>query len=99
MDFVEGNNLAEELEQSSLSQAEAADLIATVADALQHTHSRGLVHRELRAEPRCSAPQPVPYRPARVSFRRAFPQVSLQQRELLPPPESPGRERCNRKKQ
>ncbi|MBM4093798.1 MAG: serine/threonine-protein kinase, partial [Planctomycetes bacterium] len=46
--FIEGTNLAERVKQEPLTHRDAAHLVATVADALQHTHNRGLVHRDVK---------------------------------------------------
>ena len=42
--FVDGNDLAERLRQGRPSFRESAELMAVVADALHHAHTRGLVH-------------------------------------------------------
>jgi formylglycine-generating enzyme required for sulfatase activity len=46
--FVEGTDLAERMRQGRLPFAEAAELMAIVAEALHHTHTRGLVHRDIK---------------------------------------------------
>jgi serine/threonine protein kinase/formylglycine-generating enzyme required for sulfatase activity len=46
--FIEGRTLAEQIAASRPSWLEAADLIATIADALHHAHKRGLVHRDVK---------------------------------------------------
>lgn len=45
---VEGTNLAQHLKQSKLSYTEAAELTATVAEALHYSHKQGLVHRDIK---------------------------------------------------
>jgi hypothetical protein len=45
--YVEGTDLAAKLKQSRPSHAEAAELIATVAEALHYAHKQGLVHRDV----------------------------------------------------
>jgi WD40 repeat protein len=47
-DFVEGMTLAERMTLRRPGFREAAGLIATVADALQYAHERGVVHRDVK---------------------------------------------------
>ncbi len=46
--FVEGSDLAARLRQGRLSFRESIELTATVAEALHHAHTRGLVHRDIK---------------------------------------------------
>jgi formylglycine-generating enzyme required for sulfatase activity/energy-coupling factor transporter ATP-binding protein EcfA2/predicted Ser/Thr protein kinase len=46
--FIDGTSLAARLAQSRLSPREAVELVATVAEALQHAHKQGLVHRDIK---------------------------------------------------
>jgi eukaryotic-like serine/threonine-protein kinase len=46
--FIEGPDLAARLKESRLSFDEAAELIATIAEALHHAHKHGLVHRDVK---------------------------------------------------
>jgi serine/threonine protein kinase len=49
MDLVEdGRTLAALLRQEPVSFDRAAGLVATVADAIEHAHSRGVIHRDLK---------------------------------------------------
>ncbi len=48
MDFVEGESLATMLARGSLAPRRAAELIKTVAEAIQHAHAQGVVHRDLK---------------------------------------------------
>ncbi len=46
--YIDGTDLATRLRQSRLSQHEAVELVATVAEALHHAHKQGLVHRDIK---------------------------------------------------
>ena len=46
--FIEGTSLAEMLRRGKLSARDAALLIASIADALQHAHRKKLVHRDVK---------------------------------------------------
>jgi serine/threonine protein kinase/formylglycine-generating enzyme required for sulfatase activity len=46
--YIEGRSLAARLEESRLSPVEAAELVATLADALQHAHEKGIIHRDVK---------------------------------------------------
>src|SRR5215468_4403416 len=46
--YVEGSDLAERMRQGRLSSRESAELVASVAEALHHAHTRGLVHRDIK---------------------------------------------------
>src|SRR5262249_29652999 len=47
-EFVEGLTLADLLSARRLPPREAAELVATVADALQYAHEQGGVHRDVQ---------------------------------------------------
>jgi serine/threonine protein kinase/formylglycine-generating enzyme required for sulfatase activity len=46
--YIDGIDLAARLEKSRISIHEAVTLVATVAEALQHAHKQGLVHRDIK---------------------------------------------------
>jgi serine/threonine protein kinase len=46
--FIDGTSLSTRLKQSRLSLHEAVELVVTVAEALQHAHKQGLVHRDIK---------------------------------------------------
>jgi WD40 repeat protein/tRNA A-37 threonylcarbamoyl transferase component Bud32 len=47
-DYVEGANLKEWLSVRPMTVREAAEFVAQIADAVQHAHERGVVHRDLK---------------------------------------------------
>jgi tRNA A-37 threonylcarbamoyl transferase component Bud32 len=47
-EFVEGVTLSDQLSARRLTPREAAALVASIADALQYAHGRGLVHRDVK---------------------------------------------------
>lgn len=46
--LIDGTDLAAYVKQKPLSFDEIAKLVAQVAEALQHTHNRGLIHRDIK---------------------------------------------------
>jgi serine/threonine protein kinase len=46
--YVEGSDLANRMRQGPMSLRESAELVAVVADALHHAHTRDLVHRDIK---------------------------------------------------
>ncbi|MCS7465207.1 protein kinase [Stieleria sp. ICT_E10.1] len=48
MDFIEGESLAETLREDSLPPRRAAELVATLADAIHFAHQQGVLHRDLK---------------------------------------------------
>ncbi len=46
--YIEGTNLANKLKEAEFTAIDAAELVATVAEALHHAHKRGLVHRDVK---------------------------------------------------
>jgi len=45
---IDGSTLQGKIEQVRLSFRESAELVATIAGALHHAHTRGLVHRDIK---------------------------------------------------
>jgi serine/threonine protein kinase/formylglycine-generating enzyme required for sulfatase activity len=48
MAFVQGRSLAERLSQGALPPLKAAHILRDIAEAIQHAHERGVVHRDLK---------------------------------------------------
>lgn len=48
MEFIEGRNLADCLKDSPMSPSRSAELVATIARAIDHAHQLGVVHRDLK---------------------------------------------------
>jgi serine/threonine protein kinase len=46
--FIAGSDLAQQIRAGRLSHGQAVELVATVAEALHHAHTRGLVHRDIK---------------------------------------------------
>jgi len=46
--YIEGTDLATRLRQQRLKYRDAAELVATVAEALHYAHKQGLVHRDVK---------------------------------------------------
>jgi serine/threonine protein kinase len=59
--FIEGGNLAALIRDARPPFAEAAALVAAVAEALHHAHLRGLVHRDVKPGNILLDPAGVPY--------------------------------------
>lgn len=48
MEYVEGGSLAERLNGTPQTARQAAEMIATLAEAIGSAHSRGIIHRDLK---------------------------------------------------
>ncbi|HZL88130.1 MAG TPA: protein kinase [Pirellulaceae bacterium] len=47
-EFIDGINLADRLSSQPLPPREAAELAAKIAEALEHAHGQGVIHRDLK---------------------------------------------------
>lgn len=47
-DYVEGHDLAWQMEQRDFTAQEAAELVARVAEELHYAHQRGIIHRDIK---------------------------------------------------
>jgi serine/threonine protein kinase len=50
MEYVEGTSLRNRLAEGSVTQRDALDLVPQMAEALQHAHEAGVVHRDVKPE-------------------------------------------------
>ncbi len=50
MDYVEGQNLAALVREGPLPPSRAAELVKTIAEAIQYAHQRGILHRDLKPQ-------------------------------------------------
>ena len=48
MEYVEGTNLRQFIEENELSQTEAARIVESVLTALEYSHRAGIVHRDIK---------------------------------------------------
>jgi serine/threonine-protein kinase len=48
MEYIDGGSLARRLSDTPLEPTEAAQLLLTLASAVQHAHERGIIHRDLK---------------------------------------------------
>jgi serine/threonine protein kinase/tetratricopeptide (TPR) repeat protein len=48
LEYVDGGTLAQRLTQAALPARQAAELVETLARAVQYAHQRGIVHRDLK---------------------------------------------------
>src|SRR5580704_696406 len=46
--FIEGTDLRRWIQQNRISPQESAEIVASVAEALQYAHTKGLVHRDIK---------------------------------------------------
>ncbi len=47
-DYVRGTTLADRLSAQRFEPMAAAELVSTIAEALQHAHEQGVVHRDVK---------------------------------------------------
>jgi eukaryotic-like serine/threonine-protein kinase len=50
MEYVEGKSLLQYVRERNLGVSERLELVARVADAIEHAHARGVVHRDLKPD-------------------------------------------------
>src|SRR6185503_8237753 len=50
MDYVEGQNLSALVREGPLPPTKAAELVKTIAEAIQYAHQRGILHRDLKPQ-------------------------------------------------
>ncbi|MEA2631405.1 MAG: eukaryotic-like serine/threonine-protein kinase, partial [Chloroflexota bacterium] len=51
MEYVEGHNIKDELDKNKIfEEKEALKIVMAVAEALKHSHQKGLVHRDIKPE-------------------------------------------------
>ena len=46
--YIEGTTLAKKVQEGTFSYHEAAELVATIAEALHYAHSKGVFHRDIK---------------------------------------------------
>jgi eukaryotic-like serine/threonine-protein kinase len=47
--FIEGSTLAQKIKEDRPTSGEAAEIVATIAEALHYAHRKGLVHRDIKS--------------------------------------------------
>lgn len=47
-EFIEGQTLEERMKSAPMAPPQAAELVASVADALQYAHAQGVIHRDVK---------------------------------------------------
>lgn len=50
MEFVSGTSLSKYLRETFLNERDAAELVANLADALEHAHQQNVLHRDLKPD-------------------------------------------------
>ncbi len=48
MEYIEGKNLTDYIEENSLGTRDRLDLMARICDAIHHAHQKGIIHRDLK---------------------------------------------------
>lgn len=48
MEFIQGKNVKDYAEERNLNTRQCLEMVAKIADAVQHAHQRGLIHRDLK---------------------------------------------------
>jgi serine/threonine-protein kinase len=89
MAFVEGGSLADRIATGPLEPRQAAELLQTVARAVQYAHDRGVVHRDLKPANIQLAPASGGDPKSNPRQRRGLTQNPRQSRGLTGFPRSP----------
>ena len=67
MEYVEGRSLQEELAAGPLSLERLLDYSSQIADALDHAHRRGILHRDIKPASKL-IPRPPPFHAPQLFF-------------------------------
>jgi serine/threonine protein kinase/tetratricopeptide (TPR) repeat protein len=76
LEYVAGGSLAERLRGTPQPPRQAAELLRTLALAVEHAHQRGLVHRDLKPGNVLLAPLQNPEHSAICNLHSAIPRIS-----------------------
>ncbi|MGB7346259.1 MAG: protein kinase, partial [Pirellulaceae bacterium] len=60
LEFVDGPSLSEQLKETTMSDREAASILLPIARAIEYSHQRGILHRDLKPQNILLTPEGVP---------------------------------------